>query len=192
MNSSEEWSLCMVKTQPQFPLGLVKGMGTVFTCCWCPALPSPVWCVLCLLPGVDDLSWVFLGSCCAGTQKVTLQPVPGAAPGVHASHPKGCLSPGIAGMGPQGPIRAATGSWWRVPWSWRLTVTVCSYLGDPFWGAEKQHFSNPYLRAVPAALCWEGSQIKKTLITATPQMIKSAKYLCIVTKQGWDYTSHKT
>lgn len=26
------------------------------------------------------------------------QPVPGAALGVHGSHPKGCLSPGIAGM----------------------------------------------------------------------------------------------
>lgn len=43
-----------------------------------------------------------------------LQPVPGAALRCACLPSGGLSSPGIAGMGPQGHIRAATGSWWRV------------------------------------------------------------------------------
>lgn len=71
------------------------------------------------------------------------QPVPGAALRCACLPSGGVSGPGIAGMGPQGRIRAATGSWWRVLWSWTLSGTMCSYPGDPFQGAEEQDFSNP-------------------------------------------------
>lgn len=142
MSSSEEWSLSIVETWPLFPLGLVQGEGTVFTCLLvpCSALSS----VLCFVSTsrcwwpVLSVSGVHAVLADRGWPWSLYQEVP---LGVRSSYPKGCLSPGIAGMGPQGHIRAAPGSPWRVLWSWTLSVTVCSYQGDPFRGAED--VSNP-------------------------------------------------
>lgn len=68
----------------------------------------------------------FWGSCCAGKgwPCSLYQELPMA---VCASHPEGCLSPGVEGMGPQGHFRAATGIWWGVLWSrtlWPCVLTV--------------------------------------------------------------------
>lgn len=115
----------------------------------CP-LQCGVFCVCFqVLVACPECSW---GSCCAGRQRVALQPEPGAALRCACLPSKGVSEPRYCKDGPQGHIRAATGSWWRVLWSRTLSVAMCSYQEDPLQGAENR--SLPALpEGCPQQLC---------------------------------------
>lgn len=134
------------------------GVFCVSSRCWWPVLSVPgVHAVL------ADRGWP-----CSLNQELPL--------GVHASHPKGCLSPGIAGMGlratseqPQAPDGECS--------DLGHCLSPCVLTREIHSKEQRTGVCQPFPRAVPAALHWEGNQVQKTLITATPQIIKSVKYL---------------
>lgn len=177
------------KRSPCSHEGWFKGRGQSSPAFQCSALPSPAWCVLCLLSGVADQPWVFLGFMLCW-QRVALQPVPGAAHGCVCLPSRGVSEPRCWRNGPSRPLQS---SHRHLMGSALISdiVTMCSYRGDPFRGVEEQDFSNPSW-GLSQQLHTEGNQVKKTPITAPPKIIKRVKYLCVTTKQGGSYAWDKT
>lgn len=163
------------------------------------SLPLPAGALLCPLQcGVFCVCFqvlvtcpeCFWGSCCAGRQRVALQPQPGAALRCACLPSKGVSEPRYYRDGPSRPHQSShrllvesaliLDSHRLLMESALILDIVCHHVflpGRSIPRSRETGVYQPFPRAVPAALCWEGNQVQKTLITATPQIIKSVKYL---------------
>lgn len=137
------------------------------------SLPLPAGALLCPLQcGVFCVCFqvlvtcpeCFWGSCCAGRQRVALQPQPGAALRCACLPSKGVSEPRYYRDGPSRPHQSSHRLLVEsalILDSHRLLmesalildiVTMCSYQADPFQGAEKQEFTSPS-RGLSQQLC---------------------------------------